>query len=193
MSLNDVFNSVNCAYLCVIYLLPSERLVLGRTCKKNHEVVVSSHRFILLRELPFRKQFPYFRLTKFIANSVYKSCTFPSFRQVSSLVMPKNFAHVTLPPVAGDAENENISSNCTPRTNRSFFCGNCDYGGKPSGLSLLYFNDVVGWGVVSNIVIPPGTVILPYLGEYIGSAETMRRQQQYDAQVRLPSLHVPPW
>ena len=51
-------------------------------------------------------------------------------------------------------------------------------------LSLLYINETVGWGLISNQVYSNGSFIAPYYGEFISSKETKTRQQNdYDKAV----------
>ena len=49
--------------------------------------------------------------------------------------------------------------------------------------SLLFISELVGWGVVSNQVIPSGTLLTAYCGEFISSKETERRHFQRSTQV----------
>ena len=41
-----------------------------------------------------------------------------------------------------------------------------------------YIDENVGWGVISGTVIPRGTLLFPYYGEFISTSETNRRHAE---------------
>jgi hypothetical protein len=45
---------------------------------------------------------------------------------------------------------------------------------------VAYINAMVGWGVVSARIVPKGSLLFPYYGEFISTKETIRRHRIND-------------